>query len=173
MAILAVQAFGGCFDNRLLPKELAIGAIEAEEETFLGFWVGGDGENLSTADDWGGVSVAGQWGAPEDIFGFTPVGRKGVFGASAVAVWSSPLGPVFGMGGDVDGEEKRKQEEKWHWGMGEERRGRDGREGVGWGVHGLEVDLSTKPLDPFVAGFDNFLPGPAGTHFKDEEHFFR
>ena len=38
---------------------------------------------------------------------------------------------------------------------------------------GLEVDLRTKPLDPFVAGFDNFLPGPAGTHFKDEEHFFR
>lgn len=139
MAILAVQPFGGCFDNRLLPKELAIGSIEAEEETFLGFWVGGDGENLSTADDWGGVSVAGEWGAPEDIFGLTPVGGKGGFGASAVAVWSSPLGPVFGMGGDVDGEEKRKQEEKWHWGMGEERRGRDGREGVGGGVHGVEM----------------------------------
>ena len=37
VAILAVEAFGGCFDHRLLPKELAIGAIKTEKETFLGF----------------------------------------------------------------------------------------------------------------------------------------
>ena len=38
---------------------------------------------------------------------------------------------------------------------------------------GLAVNLSTKPLDPFVAGFDDFLPSSTGAHFKDEEHFFR
>ena len=37
MTILAVKAFCRCFDHRLLPKELAIGAIKTEKESVLGF----------------------------------------------------------------------------------------------------------------------------------------
>ena len=85
------------------------------------------------------MSVTWQRGAPEDIFGFTPVGWKGAFGTSSIAVWPPPLRPVFGLGGDVHGEENRKQEEKWHSGMGEERSVRDRRESVEGEVHGVEM----------------------------------
>src|SRR5829696_10423169 len=91
-----MQAFHGRFDDGLLPEDLSVGAIEAEEEALLRLRHGSHSEKLFTPGDHRGVSTARDLRSPCYAVGFAPVGGEGGFHAAAIESRAAPLRPVLG-----------------------------------------------------------------------------
>src|SRR5437667_5959516 len=88
---------GRC-QHGLVPENSPAPSVKAEQNAVLALRTGAHGENAVTPHNRRSVAVAGDFGAPDQIAGRTPVDRDAGFQAGAVATWPAPSGPVLGRG---------------------------------------------------------------------------
>ena len=95
MAVERMFAFHWRGDDRFLPENPSIGAVQTEKDARLLLRNGCDREDAIVPNNRRGVTKPGQLGFPCDIIAGIPSARDTRFEARAVTAWSAPARPVF------------------------------------------------------------------------------
>src|SRR5208282_3838890 len=100
--VLALQLGG---QDGVLPEEVAVAPVEAEELAFAFLLEAGGDEDAVAPDGRRGVALAGDGHLPGDVVGLAPFQGHGAFVANAVAAGAAPAGPVAGVDRQGKGQE--------------------------------------------------------------------
>src|SRR5262249_6352015 len=92
----------------LLPEELAVGPVKAQDGAAGALGDGLGEEDAVTPDDGRGVAGGGQRCLPADVLRGAPLQRHVLLGTDAVAVRAAPGGPVAGGGQAGTGEKENE-----------------------------------------------------------------